>query len=340
MTPAPPDRFEGVLLGCALGDALALPFEGLSSRRAGRWLGPGPLRFRLLGPWGFVSDDTEQSALVAQALVAHPGDDAAVVARFRRSLLGWFLRLPWGVGLATLRACARIAVGLRRTGVNSAGNGAAMRAALLGLVVEDAGRRRALGRALAEVTHLDARAVEGALFVAEVAHHAAHGAAREAALRAALEVVAEPSLRRALEQALALPAVTPAEAATALGHTGFVVHTLGLAAWVYAQHGATLEGAVRACIEAGGDTDTIGAIVGAWVGAGVGAAGLPPAPLARLSPGPFGPAHLRALARAAHEVALGGTPKVPGYAWPLALARNLALFPVVLAHGFRRLAPW
>src|SRR5688572_14571189 len=89
-------------------------------------------RFRLLGPIGFVSDDTEQSALVAQSLARAPADPAACARAFRWSLLGWFARLPFGVGLATVRACVRIALGLRRTGVRSAGNGAAMRAAIVG----------------------------------------------------------------------------------------------------------------------------------------------------------------------------------------------------------------
>ena len=52
----------------------------------------------------------------------------------------------------------------------SAGNGAAMRAAVVGVFFHDrAAERREFGRALAEVTHRDARAVEGALYVAELA---------------------------------------------------------------------------------------------------------------------------------------------------------------------------
>ena len=54
----------------------------------------------------------------------------------------------------------------------------------------------------------------------------------------------------------------------------------------------------------------------------------------RLQRGPFGAAHLRALAQA---MATGG--EAPRYPWPVALLRNLALYPVILAHGFRRLLP-
>lgn len=163
------DRLAGTLLGTALGDALGLPAEGMSSRSIARRFGPMD-RFRLLGPTGFVSDDTEQAALVAQSLARHPDDDALCVRAFRRSLLGWSLRLPWGIGRATLRACFRIGLGRSPSGVPSAGNGAAMRAAIVGAFFHDQPDRRShFGRALAEVTHRDERAVQGALYVAELA---------------------------------------------------------------------------------------------------------------------------------------------------------------------------
>ena len=41
---------------------------------------------------------------------------------------------------------------------------------------------------------------------------------------------------------------------------------------------------------------------------------------------------MRALARALDD---GGA--APSWWWPVALLRNLALYPVILAHGFRRL---
>ncbi|MFK7987178.1 MAG: ADP-ribosylglycohydrolase family protein [Sandaracinaceae bacterium] len=127
MPPSPhQDRLRGALLGVALGDALGLPYEGLSAKRVKRRR-PRADRFQLFGATGFVSDDTEQSALLAHAL-AEGDDDADVVSRFRRSMVGWFLRLPFGIGWGTLRACVRMAIGWPRPGVGSAGNGAAMRA--------------------------------------------------------------------------------------------------------------------------------------------------------------------------------------------------------------------
>jgi hypothetical protein len=91
---------------------------------------------------------------------------------------------------------------------------------------------------------------------------------------------------------------------------------------------------MQASIANGGDTDSIAAILGGWCGALHGEAALPSALIARIHDGPFGPSHLRALADALCD----GT-RPPAYSTTAALVRNLCLYPVVLAHGFRRLLP-
>ena len=79
------DRCASVLLGTAVGDALGLVTEGMSPRSIARRFGRVD-RYHLLGRRGFVSDDTEQSALVAQSIARHPTDLEACVRAFRRSL--------------------------------------------------------------------------------------------------------------------------------------------------------------------------------------------------------------------------------------------------------------
>lgn len=330
------DRLTGTLLGTAVGDALGLPGEGMTGpdiRR--RW---GKLdRYRLLGPVGFVSDDTEQSALVAQALARRPSDPVLCADDFRRALVGWFWRLPWGVGLATVRASVRATLGLRPSGVLSAGNGAAMRSAVVGVYFrEDAGRRRSFAEALARVTHLDERAVQAAVFVADTAAAAADGLAPDAALGAGAAGVREPELAAALAKAKGLAGARAGveAAAEALGTTGYSVHTAAFAYFLFSRFGSDPRACLVETASAGGDTDSIGAVVGGWLGALHGASGLPQDLVAGLAGGPFGRRHLERLGAA---LALKTSP--PGYFWPLAMARNLALMPVILAHGFYRLLP-
>ena len=342
------DRLAGTLLGTALGDALGLATEGMSARAIARRFGRIE-RFHLLGRTGFVSDDTEQAALVAQSLARHPDDAEACANDFRRALLGWFCRLPWGIGRATVSACLRIALGRRPSGVRSAGNGAAMRAAIIGVFFRDEAEKRAqFGRAIAEVTHRDERAVEGALFAAEMAAACAHrapalnGFSTETLIGCydeARRIVRGSSLRAAIEGAgeLAAQCADTPKAAEELKTSGFILHTIPFAVFCFLRYGNEPLRALGEPIRAGGDTDSIAAILGAWLGALHGMAGLPVQLLAKIHDGPFGPSHLRALARCLARIREGQPVPVPGYSAPAALLRNLALWPVILAHGFRRL---
>lgn len=328
------------LLGTALGDALGLPYEGLSAKRISRHTIDSS-RFRLFGHTGWVSDDTEQSALAALSLLRAERDPLVFIKSFRRSLVGWFLRLPWGIGLATLRACVRIALGFRRSGVPSAGNGAAMRAAIVGVFLRDESEeRKRWSDALATVTHTDPRAVCGARYVAEVAARCAKGndVDPRAVCEASLGVVDVPSLRDAIERALKL-GTDARTAGEALGNTGFVMHCVPLAAWAFAHFGRDTVGAVTKTITAGGDTDSNAAIVGAWCGARGNS--LPEALIEKLSGGPFGREHLIALGEALDARHRGEKVDLRqcGFSVVGALARNLALYPVIVGHGVARLVP-
>ena len=125
---------EGCLIGTAVGDALGLAGEGLSRRRQAR-LFPDLSRPHFLGRQGMVSDDTEHTCLVAQALIASAGELEALTRALAWRLRFWLLGGPAGIGWATLRATVKLWLGVPpdRSGVWSAGNGPAMRSALLGV---------------------------------------------------------------------------------------------------------------------------------------------------------------------------------------------------------------
>lgn len=77
------DRVEGLLLGCAVGDSVGLPAEGLSKTNIHRrW--NGVWKQRLLFGRGMISDDTEHTLIVAECLVRSKGD----VELFRQ-MLAW-----------------------------------------------------------------------------------------------------------------------------------------------------------------------------------------------------------------------------------------------------------
>src|SRR5829696_7451472 len=124
----------GCLTGTAVGDALGLPHEGLSPRRARR-LYPDTDRYHFLFGRGMFSDDTEHACMTAQALLVSGGEPTRFVRSLAWRLRWWLLGCPLGIGRATLKACLKLWFGVPpdRSGVFTGGNGPCMRAPILGV---------------------------------------------------------------------------------------------------------------------------------------------------------------------------------------------------------------
>jgi ADP-ribosyl-[dinitrogen reductase] hydrolase len=342
----------GSILGTAVGDALGLPFEGLSPRRAARVFGE-PTTYRLLPGWGMVSDDTEHACMVAQALIA-AGDDMDVFSRqLARRLRLWLLGIPAGIGLATLRATTKLWLGIppSHSGVFSAGNGPAMRSAILGVAIEDLHLLKQFIRASTRMTHTDPKAEFGALAVALAARLASAESPVEPA-RFADELqrwlpdenaVELHSLVNTTIQSIARAETTVTFAASlglGRGVTGYVYHTVPVALHAWLSHPCDLRTAIVDVVRCGGDTDSTAAIVGGIVGSTVGKDGIPQEWLNRLCEWPRTVAWMERLAGELYGVRTSGAPRRPPRlrAYGI-LSRNICFTMVVLAHGIRRLMP-
>lgn len=345
------ERLRGLLLGLAVGDAIALPMEGLAPARVAK-LFPGPLRHRLLPGVGLFSDDTEHAIFTAQALLAHPADPQAFRAALAWKLRLWLLGLPAGIGFATLRACLRLWLGLAESGVRSAGNGPGMRAPVIGAVLGgDPERMCAYVRASTALTHTDPRAQTGALALAMMAGLAVtHDqpppwfAVRDMlAGLAGPEDVEWPGLLAAVGDSLGAGDDIPAFArrlGLARGVTGYIYHTVPVVLFAWLRHGRDYRGALEGIVAAGGDTDSVAAMAGALLGATAGEAGIPAEWIAGVRDWPRGLPVVLALADGLTEVAATGLPQPPvRYAWGGLALRNPAFVGIVLAHGLRRLLP-
>lgn len=338
----------GCLLGTAVGDALGLPCEGLPKRRQ-RLLFPRLDGHRFFFGRGMVSDDTEHTCLVAQALLVSAGDVDLFGRRLARDLRFWLLGLPAGIGYATLKAICRLWLGFgpERSGVFSAGNGPAMRAAILGVCRgEDLDHLRALVRASTRLTHTDPKAEHGALAVALAAHHASSAPQEYHAIlaRALGEAGGELAdlVARAAESASRGETTESFAESLGLGRGvgGYVYHTVPVALHAWFRHPADFRAALLEVIRCGGDTDTTAAILGGIVGARVGRAGIPAQWLDGLCEWPRSPAWMERLAQRLTEAVETGRAQ-PALSLPaLGLAlRNLVFLVVVLLHGLRRLLP-
>lgn len=345
------DAIAGSLLGTAVGDAIGLPYEGLPPRRATRLLGR-PDRYRLLFGHGMVSDDTEHSCMVAEALLASGGNVEIFRNRFAWSLRFWLLGLPAGVGLATARAIVRLWLGFGpiRSGVFSAGNGPAMRAAILGAAIDDEQSLYAHVQVSTRITHTDPKAFCGAMAVALAAQMARQTAvvqADEYLLRLERLLGADGSellglLRKAA--AAAQEGRSTKEFAQSIGQekgvTGYVMDTVPVAIHAWLSHQADLRAAIIAVVECGGDADTTAAITGGIVGAGVGRSGIPENWLKGLCEWPLSVRRIEALAVDLANAAQGQkSGRQLGIPFPLLWPRNLFFLGVVLMHGLRRVLP-
>jgi ADP-ribosylglycohydrolase len=336
------ERYIGCLIGTAVGDSLLLPAEGLSRTTVARRF-PGPLRQRLVFGRGLVSDDTEHAFLTTQALLA-AGDDADRFARaLARRLRWWLIALPGGCGMATGKGLLRSWLGFSpsRSGVRSAGNGPAMRSAIIGLRwAHDPERLRSFVTASTAITHRDDRALTAALAVAVAAAHTVQQGGLEELWTAWRGLSGDPAwsgIITMLERRYVLAASVD-DVAADLGCpayvSGYALHSVPLALFAWLRHRDDPTACMQAILRCGGDTDTIGAIAGALLGADGKLGKCPPEWSAAIVEWPLSLGRLRA---AAQSLAAGGRPVT--WWWSLQPLRNALFFLVILAHGLRRLLP-
>ncbi|MHC4676717.1 MAG: ADP-ribosylglycohydrolase family protein [Planctomycetota bacterium] len=344
----------GCIIGTAIGDALGLPYEGLSPHRARR-LFKSPNRYHLLFNHGMVSDDTEHTCMVAQALIASGGQVDIFSRELARRLRYWLLGLPAGIGFATLRSILKLWIGFspKKSGVFSAGNGPAMRVAIIGVCYgDDETRLKEIVKAATIITHTDPRAYWGALAVALAAHEN---------FSSPLLVDAKNYFNR-LERLLGpemagdfLDLIKQVVASVAKGKhtrefaesqklqkgiTGYTYHSVPAVIHAWLLNPREFQNAILDIIGCGGDTDTTAAILGGIVGAAVGPAGIPDKWMNNLWEWPRTIRWMRQLGQQL-DIVLKSARAGPPPRLPIIgiLLRNLLFSGIVLFHAFRRMLP-
>lgn len=341
----------GCLLGAAVGDASGLPMEGLSRRRQSK-LYPTIQGYHLLFHKGMVSDDTEHICLVAQALMGSGGDDSKFAKDLAWRMRKWFLCLPAGIGFATLRSMVKLCIGFspQRSGVFSAGNGPAMRSAIIGVCYgNDTQKLKNLVRISTRITHTDPKAEWGALAIALAAHMSSRKEFGPEDFFHRLKTVCDSPDQEFLDlTSRTMDSVRRDQnthdfaASLGLGNgiSGYIYHTFPVVLHAWFRNPTAFEPALIEMIRCGGDTDTTASILGGIVGAGVGKEGIPQESVAHLWEWFLTPQWIESLgknlARVVKEGRSQAPPRIPFCA---SVARNLFFVIIVLSHGFRRLFP-
>jgi ADP-ribosyl-[dinitrogen reductase] hydrolase len=320
------DRARGCMLGLAVGDALGAPLEGLSAQQIRSCYGvvadfvdgvrawrKKPYRWRLPG---LYTDDTQQALVLAECLRTLGRIDLDWLAGTYRALAtprGSYLGAHRGAGASFRKVleCLERDVPPRQVAQFSAGIGAAMRIAPIGLYYRD--EPEAIPGAVLEaslLTHRDIRSLAGAAAVACAVRRFARDEPREPSLlfriaddaKRAVDVM----LRLAGDGLAGVRAYRGAVAA-AIANVERILDRPRAEAYSALveeanRHGAepdcrrptlgfppaciptclyllfTTDGPEEALVEIvnlGGDADSAGAILGAFVGACYGEAALP-----------------------------------------------------------------
>ncbi len=273
------DRYRGVMLGLACGDALGGPVEFQSREEIASHY-PDGLRDFVGGGWlnlepGEITDDTQMALAIARSLAEN--DELAmddIAGRF----MAWSASKPKDIGLTTRAAIDALQRGIdwREAGThvtgyasgNAAGNGAVMRCAPVALRFRgDRARLMEASRDSARITHADRRCQAAAVAVNTMIAHLLDGGAIGDLPAVGIAEISDAETRTALERA---PTLAPEKVRSG----GFVLDTMQAALWSVSQTDS-LEAAIVLAVSLGADTDTTGAVAGALAGAAYGANAIP-----------------------------------------------------------------
>lgn len=345
------EAIKGCILGTAVGDSLGLPYEGLSAKRITKFK-VIPLKQSFFFSCGMLSDDTEHTCMVAQSLIESGPDVSLFRQRLAWRMRWWLLGLPAGIGLATLRSIIKLWLGVSpsNSGVYSAGNGPAMRSAIIGVFAGDDTRLlQQLVTASTCMTHSDPRALNGALLVALAAgRHAAGLHIEPGQCHAVFSHIADtdPELRLLLNKAdaSAVKGDSALDFCLSLGSkgiSGYVYSTVPIVLQVWMRYPSDFSTAMQELISCGGDTDTAAAILGGIMGAGVGVNAIPGHWLESVCDWPRSRRWMQCLATELAKVKNDQQPQVhaPALPAPAVLIRNGFFMLWVLLHGLRRILP-
>lgn len=268
------DRLEGCLTGCVLGDALCAPYEGGPLERL-TWAVMGrTLRFERR-----YSDDTQMTLDLARSLVECGGLDLDHLAQCFAAGYSW----TRGYGPGAAKILKKIRNGEPWSTANTSvypegsfGNGAAMRAPILGLLFSGETLEEAIV-ATSSITHAHPVGIDGARAVAHVTLAIQLGIAPGDWVEVARASCKTTELINKLDKARQLSGTQDAKN---LGNSVAAVDSVPTAIYLAScLADADFDDVVVWCRKIGGDTDTIAAIAGSLWGAYRGASQLPDPPV-------------------------------------------------------------
>ena len=280
-------RYEGAMLGLAVGDALGWPVEFMSlAAIRGRY---GPEGLSELVPSGShragtFTDDTQMSLALARAILSCGRDDGAkYIAEVAREFVAWSRspennRAP---GRTCMAACGELARDLawRAPGHNdSKGCGTAMRTAPIGLAWHgDEERVTRLAAETSLLTHGHAAAIAGGVATALLVHWALEAVDPREMFRRLVDrtrTISDEFLAT-IEQVPGVLDHEPESAYAVLGDAWVADEAIACALYAFWRSPNDYRSTVVTAVNMDGDSDSVGCIAGAISGAYNGVEAIP-----------------------------------------------------------------
>jgi poly(ADP-ribose) glycohydrolase ARH3 len=294
------DRFRGVLLGLALGDAIGARFEGQSADWIARRFPRDESFFDAPGTTElWYTDDTQMAIGVAETLIECGEIDEAELCR--AFVANYVPSRGYGRGARRILEAMEEGRDYREIAElafpgGSYGNGAAMRVAPVGLFFrDDLDRVREQARRSAIPTHTHPLGIEGAQLLGIAVALCSKMESFDSGTLFG-ELLARASTTDFRQQVEAVSRVRSVDALARLGNGIEAIRSVPTALACFALFPDSYQRAVGHALLLGGDTDTIAAMTGALCGALLGIEAIPRNSLALLEDQGKGKTYITTLA--------------------------------------------
>lgn len=342
----------GAIIGCKVGDSMGLLYEGIKPKRQ-KGMYPKIENQGFLFGKGLISDDTEHLIFTSYALYKSLGNEDIFEKLLAKALKKWFLTLPYGIGFATLKSSIKLLLGFspKKSGVNSAGNGPAMRSGIIGICFgQDKDKLKKLVKISTRISHSDEKAEIGALVIAFSAYISSteKNITPKEFYKKTKILLEEYNSKEFIN--LLLDVITSVEKGEKTsdfcervfkgkGVSGYMYNTVPAVIHCWLSNQNNFKDGILEMIKCGGDTDTTSAILGTILGAKGNIEQIPNNWQNNVISFPYTPSYIEKISEALFNSLNGIKTDLKEPLNIIILIRNIFLYPIVLFYGFRRLFP-
>lgn len=312
-----------LIKGGIIGDSLLLPYEFLNKKKAQKRYLKHKLKQSLIEDNGMTSDDSDHLIMTYQSLEKSKNkeDFQNILAN---NLKIWLFTLPIGIGFTTLKAIIKLLIGFspKKSGINSLGNGPLMRVSVISAYFSnDDKQRNEYIKASTEITHNNLETIRITQLIGNVIAYIYKNNKKPnyEELLILLKCVDSPLTQKHIKILLEnlnndldkfLNAIDSSKEVTGYIMTSSVFI-------IYVMHNSTnYKEAFEMIVKAGGDTDTIGAVIGSI--------------FAILDENMLNDTRLS-------YIFLTNNNDITNYTYTSNLIKNLVSIPIILTHGILRI---